>query len=1069
MFRRICHLAPILAVSFVLSSAPVHAADRIEQLFQRINQDFKTQNWQDGLAAANELVPLARRRWGPQNQWYGLALSHQAVILNTLGRYQEAVDKYLELIAIRERGGDPAMLLRTMGNATNCYKDLGQYDKANDMARRSLAIAIQTYGPADTKVFPFVFNLGVIAKNQKHFAEAEEFFKRALPLSDADPAADVRMANQSKTLSELGDLYREEGRFDEGETLLLKSRTLLEQSGADVARSPAYSDILDNIAYLYAATGRYGEAIKVYDQTLTINHAIFGEDHPNTAAVSNNMGQAYQAISRYSEAEAIFKKSLAIYEHMFGPESPKVAHALDEIANLYLSVGRFAEATGLWERSAAIREKAYGPDSAELVTSLTGLAISYQKTGRGADAVRVYKRALQIVDTRFGANSLQSREPLDGLGLYFLAEKQFDQADEFLQRALVVNEKYFGTDHPRFAETLDMLAQLDTERGTFEQGRARLDQALKIDEAKLGPNNLAVSTTLLTYAKLAKRQGDWATALSAVRKATANTASWIEQITPAKRGELYDLLIEALWHSDDHASPPRVDEAFAAAQKAHETEAGTALAQMATRFAANNDAVGLAIRERQDLAAEVSGLDKKITDELGKLQAQRNDAMIASLRARLAQARKTLEERTARLAHDFPSYIELATPQPMAVAQVQTLLKPDEALVSISVADKTSYVFVVTREASTWREINSGRDALAERVAHLRKGLFDDASTSPQKFDLQASYELYHLLFGDVEPQFAAKRKLLFVTEGALTSLPPHVFVTQPPDPKVSDKQTYRKAAWLLRDKASTVLPSVSSLRALRLFAKTSHATKPFIGFGDPHLKAPEQDKTRKLQTAVLQPYRNYYRGGVPDMQALRTGLPPLPETADELRAIAKVLGVDDGDLRLGDAATVTSVAASRLDQYKIVDFATHGLVAGEVSGLDEPALVLSLPDRPNDQDNGLLTASRVARLNLDADWTVLSACNTAAGDKPGAEGLSGLARAFFYAGTRALLVSNWPVESDAAVKLTTRTFAELAKDPSIGRAEAFRRSMLALIDDSSTPDADPGDWAPFVLVGDGN
>jgi CHAT domain-containing protein len=107
--------------------------------------------------------------------------------------------------------------------------------------------------------------------------------------------------------------------------------------------------------------------------------------------------------------------------------------------------------------------------------------------------------------------------------------------------------------------------------------------------------------------------------------------------------------------------------------------------------------------------------------------------------------------------------------------------------------------------------------------------------------------------------------------------------------------------------------------------------------------------------------------------------------------------------------------------------------------------------------------------LKLNADWVVLSACNTAAGDRPGAEALSGLARAFFYAGARALLVSHWPVESAAAVKLTTRTFAELAADPKVGRAEALRRAMQALMADASRPiNAHPAVWAPFMVVGEG-
>ena len=259
------------------------------------------------------------------------------------------------------------------------------------------------------------------------------------------------------------------------------------------------------------------------------------------------------------------------------------------------------------------------------------------------------------------------------------------------------------------------------------------------------------------------------------------------------------------------------------------------------------------------------------------------------------------------------------------------------------------------------------------------------------------------------------KPKLLVVPSGALTSLPFHVLVTKKPNPAINADERYREAAWLLNDKATTVLPSVPSLRALRSFAKASRADRPFIGFGNPVLQLPGGEK--KTGRGV-QSYQAYYKGSAVDIDALRRGLAALPETADELRAVARELGASENDVRLGAAATVTSVQAARLERYRVVEFATHGLVAGEVGGLSEPALVLSLPDNPTAEDDGLLTASRVARLKLDADWAVLSACNTAAGDKPGAEGLSGLARAFFYAGARAILVSHWPVNSDAAVSI---------------------------------------------------
>ena len=185
-----------------------------------------------------------------------------------------------------------------------------------------------------------------------------------------------------------------------------------------------------------------------------------------------------------------------------------------------------------------------------------------------------------------------------------------------------------------------------------------------------------------------------------------------------------------------------------------------------------------------------------------------------------------------------------------------------------------------------------------------------------------------------------------------------------------------------------------------------------------------------------------------------------------------------ENEIRLGASATESDIkrlsASGELANYRVVHFATHGLLAGDIETMasrqGEPALVLTPPATPQDtDDDGLLTASEVAQLKLNADWVILSACNTAAGDKPGAEALSGLARAFFYAGARTLLVSHWPVYSDAAVQLLDRTFAELHAHPEIGRSEAFRRAMIALIDDPAQDDnPHPSVWAPFSVIGEG-
>jgi CHAT domain-containing protein len=184
---------------------------------------------------------------------------------------------------------------------------------------------------------------------------------------------------------------------------------------------------------------------------------------------------------------------------------------------------------------------------------------------------------------------------------------------------------------------------------------------------------------------------------------------------------------------------------------------------------------------------------------------------------------------------------------------------------------------------------------------------------------------------------------------------------------------------------------------------------------------------------------------------------------------MSRALGAGDDTLFLRERATESRLKALDLSKFKIVAFATHAMVAGDMPALAEPALVMTPPTTASAEDDGLLTASEVAGLALNADLVILSACSTAAPDgTPGAEGLSGLAKAFIYAGSRALLVSHWPVISDAAVRLTTGMVTALEAEPGIGRAEALRRSMLGLIDADPPYFAHPAFWAPFTVVGEG-
>jgi CHAT domain-containing protein len=304
--------------------------------------------------------------------------------------------------------------------------------------------------------------------------------------------------------------------------------------------------------------------------------------------------------------------------------------------------------------------------------------------------------------------------------------------------------------------------------------------------------------------------------------------------------------------------------------------------------------------------------------------------------------------------------------------------------------------------------------------------------TNPrQRFDPELAYKVYQETFGVFAEKIASKKRLSIVTNGALTSLPPQLLITKDPSGK-----KLKDMDWLIRSHGVTILPSVASLKVLRGGSQISSARKPMVAFADPVFSKAAR---AKAQQVAMRSITSFYRGTQVDIASIGEYLPQLPGTRREAQEVAAELKADPVDIKLGLAKDKA-----------------------------EPALALSIPEKPNDVDDGLLTASEIAQLKLDADWVVLSACNTAAEDKPGAEALSGLARAFFYAGARSLIVSHWSVSDEATARLMIGTFRASGRDPKLSHAEALRQSILAMIDAAkSDVEADPRLWAPFVVVGE--
>lgn len=511
-----------------------------------------------------------------------------------------------------------------------------------------------------------------------------------------------------------------------------------------------------------------------------------------------------------------------------------------------------------------------------------------------------------------------------------------------------------------------------------------------------------------------------------------------------------------------------IDEGFRIADTLRSASVQQAVVDAALRSAASIPGLGELIRRLQDAQREIAALYDYVARQLGEAPERRNPQVVARMRERLGMLEAEREDLLQRIRAQFPEFDQLSRPTPPEPAAVVRRLGPREALLAVLSAEERSYLWLLTGDGVRFAATETGEAQVGALVQRLRRTLDVAGLDSPPPVDAEAAHALYA---GLLQPLRAAigKRDLLTVAVGgAAASLPFPVLLTRPGAARPE------AAPWLIRDMAIAVTPSVAAWMALRQLPPAKGERTALAAFGDPDFGGaataggPLTRGTRNLAVG-----RDGVAGtadgelGVSPLQYQK--IPPLPETRDELLAIARTLGADrNRDVFLGSAATKAAVlrlnGERQLSRRQVVMFATHGLIPGDLPGLEQPALALAYGGQG--VQDALLTLEDVLGLQLDADWVVLSACNTAAADGKGGEAVSGLGRGFFYAGARALLLTHWAVESESATALTTTAFARYAADPRLSRAEALRQAQLALLRDPRT--AHPAYWAPYALFGDG-
>ncbi len=912
-------------------------------------------------------------------------------------------------------------------------RDVGQHKRSNAiLAKQAAAFANQGRG----KLFAlnYIQIVGAIRNGDLNTAESYAARNRVL-LAESQkwPVFPIYGMNWQAMVEDGNARVAESrGRFADAGTAYHKASVLFTSSLKTIPQwesKPAEGEIERSADWALALEGRakikqgrVGEGEADVRRALLSRLAKSGKFHVDTAGVLGILVYVIQEQGRYPEAEQLERQVIDIYQGLgYAPESAQMVNAnifLAQVLNLEKKTG---EATALFDQVDAWTAK-WEPSRREVSAGGLARVSILLAQGKTEAALQIAQGTLDRERARSGEKSLNTAV---ARGYYATALARNAKPAEALAA---------------FKDSIPVL--LNTSGGTD-------DDSGSTAAARENRVRFVVEGYIRTLA--------------------LNPSASLQSVA---------------------------DETFSYADVLRGQSVQRALQASSVRSAAKNPELAALVRTSQDTDKRIGAAVATLNNLLALSPTERDDntlkitqAEIASLQAAKAQALKDIAKK-------FPDYGNLTNPPPPNAVDLQKLLNADEALLSFYFGQYDSFVWVVKKDAPVqFARIKMTVGDLNAKVTKLREALEPQAAmiSDIPAFDLKLASELYDTLLKPSEATWKPAKNLIVVTNGALGLLPLSLLPTAPSEIKTDDDPlfaSYRNVPWLARTHAVTLVPSSSALQTLRKLPPGKASRQELIAFGDPLFSQEQANEAASQDTVKVADVSgsNVTRGlplrrrNSPQLDkadsATLSMLPRLPDTSAELKSIAAALQVDPAKvLNLGKDANEQRVKSMDLSGFKVIAFATHGLVPGELDGLTQPALALSAPALSDSDGDGLLTMEEILTLKLDADWVVLSACNTGAGAGAGAEAASGLGRAFFYAGTRALLVTNWSVHSQSARELVTDLFKRQADDPKLTRGEALRQAMMALADGpgyvgtggkTEFAYAHPLFWAPYSIIGDG-
>lgn len=933
-------------------------------------------------------------------------------------------------------------LTRFAEDGTAAY-NAGQYAAALEAWQAGLEAARRSGNMQHVSVF--LYPLGMVHEQLHRDEEALEYYRQALELRRQLGDA----PGQVNVLNSIGIVQDKLSRYEQALESYQQALPLIRQ----IKDADAEGRTLANIGIAYFHFGEYLAALDAFRQALALYRQRGNRDlEANTL---NNIGDLYERQGRYQEALYAYRQALSLQEQL--EETGAQGRTLNNIGVISSHLGQYEDALNYYKLALASK-RAVGDQHGEAAT-LNNIGVVHWKREKYQEALNSYDQALRL--RRALSDSRGQGSTLASIGMVYAAEGQSQQALDAFRQALSITQAI--GDRQRESLTLAQMGKLYRTLGEMPQAYQAFQQSVTLG-AQLNAREILWEALRGLAAVEAERQQfqeaiqHYEQALTQIEALRAEFRATDEYWTVMEdKFTVYDELIELLSRLHQQFPEKRYDQkAFDIFERKQGRMFLEQMGKTGTRWFAG---LPSEVRQREeqldtqcerahaDLAAALSQSPQNL-DRIAELEQR-----LQSLQADQHTLRSTLQTR-------YPDYYALRYPQPVNLDELrQKTLQPNELMLVYHLMPESAILWIIGSQQMHMRILPARERDIQQQVANMRHAMLAGLSlnTSVEEFynpipaqDMpfeKASHALYStLLPQDARPLLAQERPLYIVPTGVLYDVPFEALITRP-------AQRPEDAHFLLEDVSISYLSSASLLKILRdTRTRTAHvARSPLLAFANPDYQSLSEGTTRSLQMQTL-------------LSATKGNIEELPETEKEARIIAALFHAppESQPLQLRRAASRANLLQmndeSKLDEYQYVLFSLHGLIPGEISYIDQPALILS---------DDLLMMSDVFGLSLNADMVMLSACNTGRGEYRRGEGVMSLTRAFMYAGAPTTAVTLWSVDSVSSQYLSVGMFSYLKQG--MPPAHALRKSKLQLLKGQKGAEfRAPFDWAPFVIFGEG-